>query len=261
MSAKSANSLKTEWNLFWTAVTFFTRIPAPPGTTFSMEALNRSSRYFPLVGILVGGVAAAVFAFSRLFLPQSVSVLLSMAATILVTGAFHEDGFADVCDGFGGGWRREQVLEIMKDSRIGAFGAIGLVLLLTLKYASLAELPSGLVPAALAAGHAFSRLCSLSLIFCMRYVRENEDAKAKPLSTEITRGGFLVACLTGLLPCLLLPPGTWLAVVPPAAATWVLARYFRKRIGGYTGDCLGAAQQVSEVFFYLAVLGMTWSST
>ncbi len=260
MSVKKDNNPKTEMNLFWTALTFFTRIPAPPGTPFSMEALNRSSRYFPLVGILVGAVAAVVFALSRLFLPQSASVLLSMAASILVTGAFHEDGFADVCDGFGGGWERKQILDIMKDSRIGAFGTIGLMILLTLKYVTLAELPAGLLPACLVAGHGFSRVCSASLIYWMRYVRENEDAKAKPLSTEISTGSFLFACCSGTFPLFFLAPMFWASVIPPAASTWGLARYFRKHIGGYTGDCLGAVQQVAEVFFYLTMLGITWNS-
>ncbi len=254
MSAQEHDRLQQELSIFFAALTFFTRIPAPGWVAFSRESLNRSSRYFPLVGILVGVLSAFVFWVCHLFLTHSASILLSMAASILVTGAFHEDGFADVCDGFGGGWNKMQILTIMKDSRIGAFGTIGIAVLLLLKFTSLAEIPARLLPACIVAGHSASRACSVALTYWLRYVRENEDSKAKPLATEISGKSLLIAFLFGFFPFLWMRPVFLVCLLPLALTTAWLGRFFRKRIGGYTGDCLGAVQQVTEVIFYLSVL-------
>lgn len=129
--------IRREIELFFNALRFFTRMPVPRWVGHSTDLLNHSARYFPLVGWLVGLVGAAGFLIVGLALPVSLAIVLSMAATIRFTGAFHEDGFGDVCDGFGGGWDRAQVLSIMKDSRIGAYGAIGLVLMLIAKFLAL----------------------------------------------------------------------------------------------------------------------------
>ena len=121
----------SELQLFLAAVMFYTRIPVSQNVGYSEVSLQKSIRYFPLIGWIVGGLSALLFlGLSLLPLPTTVVVLLSMVASIWVTGAFHEDGFADVCDGFGGGWTKEKILAIMKDSRLGTYGAIGLFLLL-----------------------------------------------------------------------------------------------------------------------------------
>ncbi|HXB12726.1 MAG TPA: adenosylcobinamide-GDP ribazoletransferase, partial [Bacteroidia bacterium] len=120
--------MKKEIRIFFTALMFFTRIPCPKWVDHSEEYLNRSSKYFPLMGWIVGGLSSIVFYSCSFFLPISVSVLLSMVTSIYVTGAFHEDGLADVCDGFGGGWIKDKIMDIMKDSRVGAFGVIGVVM-------------------------------------------------------------------------------------------------------------------------------------
>ena len=127
-----AGRLAAEIRLFFTALMFFTRLPCPAWVGYSESYLNHSARYFPLVGVIVGGIGGLTFWLAQLIWPPSIAVLLSMLATIAVTGAFHEDGLADSCDGFGGGWGKEQVLAIMKDSRLGTFGAIGLGLILAL---------------------------------------------------------------------------------------------------------------------------------
>jgi adenosylcobinamide-GDP ribazoletransferase len=124
----------------------------------SDSGLSRATRYFPLVGIIVGGLAAAMFGGARLLLPDSIAIVLSMGMSIWVTGAFHEDGLADTCDGLGGGWSKQDVLRIMKDSRLGTYGAVGILLALLLKFNLLLSLPAHLVPAALISGHALSRL-------------------------------------------------------------------------------------------------------
>lgn len=246
--------------LFFTALQFFTRLPVPRWVGFDAAWLPHATRYFPAVGILVALVCAAMYWLSvLLLLPQVVAVLLSTAAGIYLTGAFHEDGFADVCDGFGGAMQPARVLEIMRDSRVGAYGVIGLVLLLALKIAALASLPAVQVLPALLLAHPLSRGLAAALIWRMDYVRE--EGKVKPLAQQMSNFEFGVAALTALLPLLLCAALGWLtwqallaAVLPGVAASLFLAHKFKRRIGGYTGDCLGAVQQLSEVAIYLGLL-------
>jgi adenosylcobinamide-GDP ribazoletransferase len=241
---------------FFAALRFFTRLPVPAWIGHSAEQLNHAARYFPLVGLIVGGIGAAVTLAAMQFWPDSIAVLLGMMATLLATGAFHEDGLADMIDGFGGGWTREDVLRIMKDSRIGSYGAIGIGMALLLKFSALtglAVLPAPTFFALLVAGHGVSRLASTTLIHALDYARE--EGKAKPLATRLGSGELAFAALCGLAPCLLLP---WAQVIVAlglvALVTLLAARSFVKRIGGYTGDCLGATQQLTEIAFYLGLL-------
>ncbi|BBB60101.1 adenosylcobinamide-GDP ribazoletransferase [Undibacterium sp. KW1] len=245
--------------LFFIALQFFTRIPIPAWVGFEPDWLRQSSRYFPATGWIVGAVCASVYAATAQLWPHAVAVVLSTIAGILLTGAFHEDGFADVCDGFGGGMTPERVLEIMKDSRVGAYGAIGILLMLALKLALLNSLPASAVVPALLLAHPLSRLASCSLIWLMQYARH--EGKAKPLAQEMSNGEFFVACLTVLLPgaallyfCPFPLYSLLLALCLVLLLTWRMARMFRRRIGGFTGDCLGATQQVAEVAIYLGLL-------
>ncbi|MCM2308482.1 MAG: adenosylcobinamide-GDP ribazoletransferase [Sulfuritalea sp.] len=251
--------MKRELEYFFAALRFFTRLPVPAWVGHGQDQLNHAARYFPLIGILVGIIGAGVTELVALALPIGVAVLLGMAATILATGAFHEDGFADSCDGFGGGWDKAQVLAIMKDSRIGSYAALGVGLILLTKWSALTELDAGLGPPflaiALVAGHAVSRLASTVLIYFLDYVRDDDSSKSKPLAQRMAPGELAVAALCGLAPCLLLPLAEVLAALAAVVlSTLLAARYFLRRIGGYTGDCLGAAQQLGEVAFYLGLL-------
>lgn len=245
--------------LFFIAVQFFTRLPIPRWVGFEQEWLHHASRYFPLVGIVVGAIAAGVYAAAALIFPAPVAAVLSTAATIYATGAFHEDGFADSCDGLGGGMTRDRVLEIMKDSRVGAYGAIGVVCMLGVKCTALAMLPPASAIGALLLAHPLSRLAATSLIWRMEYARA--EGKAKPLAERMTTAEFGIASITvAIAATLLLASGTLdldallAALLAAGAATWWLARKFARRIGGYTGDCLGAVQQLAEAVIYLAVL-------
>jgi adenosylcobinamide-GDP ribazoletransferase len=254
---KIVTLLREEARVFWTAVMFFTRVPVPGWVDHGRAWLERAPRYFPLVGAGVGVVGAAVWWLAAHVWPNDIAVVLSMVATILLTGAFHEDGFADVCDGFGGGFTKKKVLEIMKDSRVGAYGAMGVALMLGLKFLALRALPPGQFVGVVVAGHAVSRWGAVTLLATLPYVREEADAKAKPMATELGAGPLVVATGFGVGP--LLGLATWSALSGLGAVLVVrvgLARWFVKRIGGYTGDCLGAAQQVSEVAFYLAILAV-----
>ncbi|MBY0242026.1 MAG: adenosylcobinamide-GDP ribazoletransferase [Burkholderiaceae bacterium] len=246
--------------LFFTALQFFTRLPIPRWVGFDAEWLHQSSRYFPLVGVVVAAIAAGVYAIAALVLPAPVAALLSTAAGIYATGAFHEDGFADMCDGLGGGMTRERVLDIMKDSRIGAYGALGAILMLGVKCTALAMLPPATAIAALFLAHPLSRLAATALIWRMDYARD--EGKSKPLAQKMGNGEFAVAALTVVLAASILLQGGWLhwpaivaSVLATSASTVWLAAKFRRRLGGYTGDCLGAVQQVAEAAIYLCVLG------
>lgn len=239
-----------EINLLFNALVFFTRIPAPQGVDYSGSNLNKASRYLPLIGLLIGVCAALMLSLTAQFLPQSLAVLLSMLTTILLTGAFHEDGLADCADGFGGGWNKEQVLRIMKDSRIGTYGAVALLISLTIKFHALSEL---LYPASvLILGHSLSRFAAVCLIYRDSYVREDADAKAKPLANRIDRNGLLIASLPPVLALLLMASlSAWLVLIPVCLVAVACSYYFKKRIGGYTGDCLGTCQQLTELSIYL----------
>jgi adenosylcobinamide-GDP ribazoletransferase len=250
--------------LFFIALQFFTRLPIPRWVGFEPAWLHHASRYFPAVGLVVAAIAGGVYAAAALVLPPMLAVLLSTAAGIYATGAFHEDGFADACDGLGGGHTRERALEIMKDSRIGAYGAIGIGLMLATKAAALTHLPMLAALGALLAAHPLSRLMACFLIWRMEYARA--EGKAKPLAQEMRTGEFLIAALTAALPAIAGVALGWLAPTALGAglagmllATLWLARKFEQRLGGYTGDCLGAVQQLTEAVFYLAVLACMWN--
>ncbi len=244
---------------------FYTRIPCPSWVDHSEDLLNKATKYFPFMGVLVGGASAIIFLIFSQILPPSVSVLLSTAFGVWMTGAFHEDGFADVCDGFGGGWTQEKILSIMKDSRVGAYGAIGIGLLMGLKIVTLVELAqinwlSTIY--ALISAHTLSRLTATTIILTDEYARENEDSKAKPVAKKMSLNAFLQATFWGITPlsiwCFL--EENWLLLgvfIPLILLKMYLSSYFKKWINGYTGDCLGATQQIAEVvcyLFFLAVL-------
>ena len=235
------------------ALRFFTRLPIPGPFGHESLALERAIRFFPLAGLLIGGLAAAAFVLTALIWPRPLAVLAAIVTAIYVTGALHEDGWSDTVDGFGGGWTRERILEIMRDSCIGSFGATALVMILLARFFTLVEIDPFLVPAALLGGHAVSRLYATLLMASLDYARP--DGKAKAFDNRIGAGGLGIAVLTAGLPLLFLPPSqVFFALLLAALATLWLRRMFRTQIGGYTGDCLGAVQQLSEVAFYAGLL-------
>lgn len=237
---------------------FYSRIPVPKWVDHSDEYLNKATRYFPLIGWMVGLFAAAIFYAADYLFTIEVAVLLSMVASVLFTGAFHEDGFADVCDGFGGGWSKDRILNIMKDSRTGAYGVIGAILILLLKFFLLTTVGRIEVVLALLIAHPLSRWSATIVIFLDDYVRENDDSKAKPIGKKLKWHEFLVASVFGIVPvCLFKNPWYFLMIIPILLMTQYLRFYFKKWIGGYTGDCLGATQQTNEVVAYLAISALS----
>ena len=237
-----------------TGLAFCTRLPV---TAPKDGNLARAAWSFPVVGALIGALGAVVYWLADgLSLPSFVSATLAVAATALITGCLHEDGLADTADGFGGGATRERKLEIMRDSRTGAYGAIALIVSFMLRVGAIASLAGpGLAAAALIAAHAGARA---GLPLFMRAVpNAREDGLSSGVGTPPT-GPASVAALLGLLALMLcLGVGTGLvAALLVVAGLIVLARLCLRQIGGQTGDVLGAVEQVSEILILLTAVAM-----
>jgi adenosylcobinamide-GDP ribazoletransferase len=253
---------------FLLALQFFTRIPVTGRLAawvgYSPQMLRASAAHFPGVGWIVAAASAGVYAVIALIWPPTVftplvAAAFSTVASVLLTGGFHEDGLADVADGLGGSLDRERALDIMKDSRIGAFGAMALVLALIAKLALLASLGAVAATAALVAlagAHVLSRLAPLLVIRALPHIGDDSRSKSKPLADRVSMAALAAAGLWCLPPLALA-----IAVLGPAAAAcavsaaglallWMI-RLFERRLQGFTGDCLGATQQVCEIAFYL----------
>lgn len=266
------NALVHELRLFWVAVQFLTRVPVPRWVGYDPAWLNHCVRPFPLVGAMVGGFGALVWWGASLAWPPVVAVLLSMAATIWLTGGFHEDGLTDTIDALGGTVSRDKALVIMKDSRIGAYGAMGLFLVLGLKAATLVALAAhGVLWPALALmwAHGVSRAMAVVLMWVLPYAGGIEHAKVKPLSTSVVSADLLVslgwllllsvammAAVRAWVPGMSLTGPVLLGGLFCLVVTWVCGRWFLHRLGGYTGDALGATQQFSEVAALMAWLAV-----
>ena len=252
--------MKNQIHYFLTAVLFFTRIPCPKWVNHSPEILNKSSRYLSLVGILIGIISALFYVSTSFLFNPSIALIFSLIATVWTTGAFHEDGFADVCDGFGGGWTKDKILSIMKDSRLGTYGVVGLICLLSIKLLSLHELSQlnnsmKTIPLLLISGHAISRFIATILLYTHQYVRTIETSKVKTTSQKMSTKSLIISGLFGIAPLVLFQDIRICIVLIPLLLTYLyMSRFFKKWIGGQTGDCAGALQQVSEVVFYLSTL-------
>jgi adenosylcobinamide-GDP ribazoletransferase len=249
--------LRREISFFLAAMMFYTRLPVLNISNFTDQHLNKATRYFPLIGWMVGALMALVYIATRLIFAYEIAIVLSLIAGVLATGAFHEDGFADVCDGFGGGWTKERILEIMKDSRVGTFAVVGLVLILLLKFYTLLHLAQKelFVPSLLFA-QVLSRWFALTFVATTPYSRTDEQSKIKPIAKKLAFKDLLIATFLTFLAFLLFPfwwiGGVLLMLIP---LKLYLRWFFLKWIEGYTGDCLGAAQQISEICILLYLLG------
>lgn len=249
-------AVREQLRAFFTALMFLTRVPCPRWVGYDADLLARSTAYFPAVGVLVGAWGAAILQLASLGWTSPVAAALATAGTAWLTGAFHEDALADACDGFGGGHDPQRVLAIMKDSRVGAYGVVGLGIALIARVAALASLDVGLAARALVAGHVLGRWSSLPLIWGYRYVRDG-DGTGRPFAASVTTARLVAGSAVAVAVIAVLLPGRPVVVaivlVVAAAVTGLAGRYFRRRIGGITGDCLGAANQVVELATYLCI--------
>ncbi len=245
------------------AFTFLTRLPLGNLASHSPADLPRAAIYFPVVGLLVALAGTVTYAAASFLWPTNIAIVLSMIGTTLATGAFHEDALADSFDGFGGGWTKDRVLAIMKDSRVGSYALVGMVLALILKFATLAAIAGSTrsvrpIAIALIAAHVCARWSSLLLIWRYPYVRpttEGERSSAgRPFVDGVTPMRLVAATTIAVI--ITATALGWASLVVFAVAVGVSALaglYFDGRIGGITGDAVGAANQIVEIGIYLAL--------
>lgn len=239
---------------FLLAVAFFTRLPVGNSTNHGMP-LSNAVIYFPVVGAMIGLVASAVWSVASILLPAVLAAGMAIVAGILLTGALHEDGLADCADGLGGGTTRKKSLEIMRDSRIGSYGALALIVSIGLRWSALATLTIGDGVFALIAAHALSRTMILLPIAFTNYARE--DGLGQSVSDGISASRFwLIGACTGIVVILAFGTAGLIAGSLALLTTGLFTLYLKSRIGGYTGDTLGAVQQIAEISMLLVFAGL-----
>jgi len=236
------------------AIQLLTRLPTPGVAELAPDWMARSAKYFPLVGQGVGVACAGVWLLASRVWSAPVAALLSIAAGAAVTGAFHEDGLADTADGLFGGRTAEQRRAIMKDSRIGVFALLAVGFCVGARVLALASLPAITGVWALISAHGGGRLAAVFVMARQPYAGDPAVAKLRPGSGRVRWAELAFAGLTCLWPLFFLgaTPSLVGCLVGAIAATW-LALTARRQIGGYTGDVLGAAEQLFETAFLLGV--------
>ena len=241
-----------------TAIMFLTRLPVGRFASGDPDVLSQSSRYFPLVGLIVGGLLCFAYLLVSYVFPTPVAIALLLLLSVLLTGAFHEDGMADIADS-AGAFSLEKKLDIMRDSRVGTYGALALILLVLIKFVSLESLASAdsrELLAAILSAHVLSRWSSVYLMARIPYARAEADNKVVTEGVNSRRlfEATIIAVLCLIFPGLLVGAGIFITL-PLAFLLCLLAgSYFMSSFGGITGDCLGAFNQVVEVSVVLALV-------
>ena len=240
------------------ALAFFTRLPFWRLTILEKHHYEKVVPLWSMAGWLTGGIMAAVFAAAQAcHLPTGICVALALTSRVLATGALHEDGFADFCDGFGGGMGRQRTLDIMKDSHIGTYGVLGLVLYYLLTWNAMVEVFScGTSPLMFIAADAACKYFSSTMIYFLPYARKEEEAKTRLVYARTSAGEKLVSLVFGLLPITFFiasAPHLAFCLIAPILCCLLLFLLMHRRIQGYTGDCCGATFIVSESVFYLSL--------
>ena len=255
-------TVKTRWyDSIWAALIFFTRLPfwrlyQPPQASYKTVV-----EYWPLAGWLTGGAMAATLYFGSMVLPHAVAVIAAIAVRVLITGALHEDGLADFLDGFGGGGDRERILAIMKDSHIGTYGVLGLIIYMLLLGTALYSMPVAVAALMILAADPFSKMVTSQLVSMLPYARREEEAKNKTVYRKPTLAAGLLMSLQGLLPMALmiwLTGISWyLVVCLPVVVMYFLYLLILRKIRGYTGDCCGAVCLLVELTVYLVAVSIS----
>ena len=249
-------SVKTRWyDTLWAALIFFTRLPfwrvyQPPQASYKAVV-----EFWPLTGWLTGGAMAATLYFGSIILPWSVAVIAAIVVRLLITGALHEDGLADFLDGFGGGGDRARILAIMKDSHIGTYGVLGLILYMLLLGTTLYSMTPIVAALIVFAAGPFSKMVSSQLVNMLPYARREEEAKNKTVYRKPSLAAGLSLTVQGLLPMALmiwLTGISWYLIIAiPALVMYFLYLLLLRKIQGYTGDCCGAVCLLVELAVYL----------
>ena len=235
------------------AFIFFTRLPFWRLKEVPSECFKHVVPYWPWVGWLTGSAMAMVLVLGSLVMPVSLAWIWAIVTRLLITGALHEDGLADFFDGFGGGTTRERTLSIMKDSHIGTYGVIGLIIYFLLML-ELRHLPVSVLCTLVVCGDCWGKLCASQLINFLPYARKEEDSKAKVIYNRMSSKELFFCIAGGTLPLLLLQSSLWLALITPCLVLAFLIRLMKRRLQGYTGDCCGATFLLCELTFYLTAM-------
>ena len=237
------------------AFIFFTRLPFWRIKEVPAKYFKRIVPYWPLAGWLTGGITVGVLWIAAQILPISIAWVLAILSRLLITGCLHEDGLADFFDGFGGGTTKERTLAIMKDSQIGSYGVIGLIVYFLLLFLLLENLPLKLICVLVICGDCWSKFCASQIINYLPYARKEEESKAKVVYNRMSGGECAFGLLCGILPsALLLPYRYWMAIVFPLVMLYLLCTLMKRKLQGYTGDCCGALFLLSELSFYLGIV-------
>lgn len=234
------------------ALSFFTRLPVWRIATVPAEYYKRVVPLWPVAGLLTGGIAAAVFYGLAFLLPPLAAAAGAYVARLLVTGALHEDGLADFFDGMGGGTSRERILEIMKDSHIGTYGVIGLLMWMMVVIPCVASFNALSGAALIFSADVWSKACGAQIINFLPYARKETEAKNRTVYSRMTVGELLLCLAVGVAPVMLLPWPVTLAALAPVAVTSLLLWMMHRKIQGYTGDCCGALFLLNELAYILA---------
>ena len=254
---------QTRWyDRIWASFIFFTRLPfwrlhQPP-----QECYKTVVEHWPLTGWLTGGAMAATLYFGSIVMPWPVVIILAIVVRLLITGALHEDGLADFLDGFGGGGNnRERILAIMKDSHIGTYGVLGLIVYELLLAATLYTLNAETAALAVLAADPYAKMVTSQLILMMPYARREEEAKAKTVYRKFNTWSGISLAIQGLLPMVLflyLTGLSWeLIIFLPCIMMYFLFLFIWNKLRGYTGDCCGAVCLLVELTVYLVVCAET----
>lgn len=240
------------------AFIFFTRLPFGRIMAVPANCFKHVVPYWPIVGWLTGGILAGTLWLLAQVLPLQVAWIGAIVVRLLVTGCLHEDGLADFCDGFGGGTTRERTLAIMKDSHIGTYGVVGLIVYFLL-WSQMIVFPLGILCAVAFCADVYSKWCVSHMVNLLPYARKEEESKAKVLYSRMTLPEVMAGTIAGWLPLLFLQPVGWgVACFCPPIVFLLLCGWMKRRIGGYTGDCCGAVFLLGELSFYIGSMIGVW---
>lgn len=247
------------------AIIFFTRLPLWKVVNPPQDAYKDVVVFWPMVGWLTGGFTAVAMWAMSFIVAWPIAVVVALTLRLLLTGALHEDGLADFCDGFGCGGDKDRILSIMKDSQIGTYGVIGLIMYYLLTFAILTSLPVEVAALGFFAADSYSKACAAQITNRLPYARP-EGAKNKISYSRMSLGKLLICIISGILPLgisvSLLGLQMFPAVILPSFVMMWMVNVMRRKIGGYTGDCCGATFLVCELMFLinLSILYSPWGA-
>lgn len=254
--ALKANGMNDKLTSGRAALMFFTKIPMGKGSDLEPRHFDRIIEWWPLTGFITGGVAALCYFGCTFIFPALVSVLLALAVRVFMTGGLHEDGLSDFCDGFGANGDKSRVLAIMKDSSTGSYGVIGLIFYFGLFAAAISSLPVEAGALLIFSSDMWSKFCASKIVDVLPYARIREQSKGHIVYQRSSLLSQLVVGLLSFLPVVLLGFPVLLSFIAPVVFTMIPVAMMKRRIGGYTGDCCGAAFLIAQISMIITALAL-----